>query len=91
MYVSSSFAIVHMGTKLAQNRRSPRFVTAHAVTATRWGNVRQLLRVEFDKDGIRLLFYPKISRNGYVTGGEMFTGMFCYLYPPSLTFPVMPS
>ena len=53
---------------LGQNRqRSPRFVTAHAATVTRWGHVRQILCVEFDKDGIRLLFDPKISRNGCVT------------------------
>ena len=53
---------------LGQNRqRSPRFVTAHAATVTRWGHVRQLLCVEFDKDGIRLLFDPKILRNGCVT------------------------
>ena len=32
---------------LGQNRqRSPRFVTAHATTVTRWGHVRQLLCVE---------------------------------------------
>ena len=53
---------------LGQNRqRSPRFVTAHATTVTRWGHVRQLLCVEFDKDGVRLLFDPKILRNGCVT------------------------
>ena len=57
---------------LGQNRqRSPRFVTAHAATVTRWGHVRQLLCVEFDKDGIRLLFYPKISRNGCVTDARI--------------------
>ena len=47
------------------------FVTAHAITVTRWGNLRQLLCVEFDKDGIRLLFYPKISRNGCVTDARI--------------------
>ena len=53
---------------LGQNRqRSPRFVTAHAATVTRWGHVRQLLCVEFDKDGVKLLFDPKILRNGCVT------------------------